>query len=145
MNSAGRALRDESGQAAISGLLVLAGVLLPVMFLAVAFARIENARLATQQTARDAVRAATQAPTARQADAAARGAADRHDERLREPVRVALTGRFEPGRTLEAHASAKVALGSVPLLGEFGTITVRAKARAPVDRYRSLIPIAGTP
>jgi hypothetical protein len=124
---------------------VLAGVLLPVMLLVVAFARIESARLAAQQTARDAVRAATQAPTAGQADAAAHAAAMRSNAHVREPVRVALTGRFEPGQTLEARASARVALGSVPLLGDFGTITVRAKARAPVDRYRSLLPTAGAP
>lgn len=138
-------VNGESGQAAISGLLVLAGVLLPVMLLVVAFGRIESARLAAQQTARDAVRAATQAPTAGQADAAADAAATRSNAHAREPVRVVLTGRFAPGQTLEARASTRVALGSVPLLGDFGTITVRAKARAPVDRYRSLLPTAGTP
>lgn len=140
-----RRARGESGQAAISGLLVLAGVLLPVMFLVVAFARIENARLATQQAARDGVRAATQAPTLRQADDAAHAAASRHDARLRQPLRVVLRGRFEPGGTLEARTSTKVTLGNVPLLGDFGTITVQAKARAPVDRYRSLLPAASTP
>lgn len=140
-----RTASGESGQAAISGLLVLAGVLLPVMLLVVAFGRIESARLAAQQTARDAVRAATQTPTAGQADAAAHAAATRSNVRLRQPVRVALTGRFEPGQTLEARTSTKVALGSVPPLGDFGTITVRAKARAPIDRYRSLLPTAGAP
>lgn len=145
MTRACRSIRGESGQAAISGLLVLTGVLLPVMLLVVAFARIESARLAAQQTARDAVRAGTQAPTPRQAAAAAQAAAARGDAHARDPMHVAVTGDLEPGQTLEARVSTRVAVGSLPLLGDFGTITVHATARAPVDRYRSLLPTAGMP
>ena len=41
-------LRAESGQALISGLLLLAGVLIPLLFLVPLFARVEQGRLATE-------------------------------------------------------------------------------------------------
>jgi hypothetical protein len=39
----------------------------------------------------------------------------------------------------------QVAIGHLPLLGDFGTITVEATARAPIDQYRSLLPQGGSP
>ena len=59
-----RQLRREEGELGlVSALLLLAGVLLPIMFIVVGFARIENGRLAAAQAARDAIRAAVEAPT----------------------------------------------------------------------------------
>jgi hypothetical protein len=57
-----RRLRDEKGQGLISALILLAGVLVPLLFLVPLFARLEQGRLAAEQAARDAVRAAVEAP-----------------------------------------------------------------------------------
>ena len=46
-------LRSERGQALISGLILLAGVLIPLLFLVPLFARVEQGRLAAEQPARD--------------------------------------------------------------------------------------------
>ncbi len=47
-----RRLRDERGQGLISALILLAGVLLPLLFLVPLFARLEQGRLAAEQAAR---------------------------------------------------------------------------------------------
>ncbi len=143
MRSAARVLHDESGEGLISGLILLAGVLLPLMFLIAVFGRLESARLAAEQTARDAVRSAVQAPTAAQADASARAAVAR--AKAGEPLSLALGGRFEPGEVMTARVSTKVPLGAIPLLGDIGTVTVRGSASAPVDRYRSILDESGEP
>ena len=44
--------RDESGEGLISGLILLAGVMLPLMFLIAIFGHLEVARLTAQQAAR---------------------------------------------------------------------------------------------
>ena len=49
-------LRDESGEGLITGLIILAGILIPLMFIVPLFGRIETARLAVEQAARDGVR-----------------------------------------------------------------------------------------
>src|SRR5262249_58453784 len=69
--------REERGQALISGLILLAGVLLPLLFLVPLFARVEQGRLAAEQAARDAVRAAVESPSPTAAEAAARAAGGR--------------------------------------------------------------------
>jgi hypothetical protein len=130
-----RQLRDETGEGLISGLLLLAGVLLPLMFLVAVFGRLGSARLDAQQTARDAVRSAVLAPTPRAADAAVARASAQSGARLR----LALDGRFEPGEVMTAHVSTNVSVGSVPLIGDIGTVVVRGRASAPVDRYRSVL------
>ena len=135
-----RKLRREEGELGlVSALLLLAGVLLPIMFIVVAFARIENGRLAAAQAARDAVRAAVQAPTASDAQRAADDAIARAQTQTGVPLQLQLQGTFARGAVLQAEASAQIALASVPFIGQLGTITVRGSASAPVDSYRSLI------
>lgn len=137
-------LGDDSGEGLISGLILLAGVLIPMMFLVAIFGRLEAARLTTQQAARDAVRSAVQAPTPDQASARARDAVARaRGGGMR--LGLALDGRFEPGEVMTAHVSTSVALASIPLLGDIGEVSVHSTARAPVDRYRSVLTSEGGP
>ena len=135
-----RKLRREEGELGlVSALLLLAGVLLPIMFIVVAFARIENGRLAAAQAARDAVRAAVEAPTATDAQQAADNAIARAQAQSGVPVQLQLDGTFARGAVLRAETSAQIGLASVPFIGQLGTITVHGDAAAPVDSYRSLI------
>lgn len=131
-------LRDESGEELVAALLLLAGALLPLLFLIAAFARIEHARLATEQAARDAVRVAVDAPSAAAAQQAAEQALQRAQSQSRMQLQLQLEGTFARGQTLHASADAQVALGSLPFVGSIGTIEVKSSAAAPVDAYRSL-------
>jgi hypothetical protein len=133
-------LRREEGELGIvSALLLLAGVLLPIMFIVVAFARIENGRLAASQAARDAVRAAVEAPTASDAQRAADQAIARAQTQTGVTLQLQLDGTFARGAVLRAQTSAQIGLASLPFVGRLGTITVHGNAAAPVDTYRSLI------
>jgi len=133
-------LRREEGELGmVSALLLLAGVLLPIMFIVVAFARIENGRLAAAQAARDAVRAAVEAPTPSDAQLAADDAIARARAQTGVPLRLQLNGTFARGAVLYAQTSAQIGLASLPFIGRLGTITVHGNAAAPVDTYRSLI------
>jgi len=132
-------LRAESGQALISGLILLAGVLIPVLFLVPLFARVEQGRLTAEQAARDAVRAAVQSPSSTAAEAAAEAAVMRARAQTGEPLQLTLEGEFARASTLRAHVRTNVNLAHVPLFGSIGTVTVSGDAAAPVDRYRSLL------
>lgn len=123
----------------VSALLLLAGVLLPIMFIVVAFARIENGRLAAAQAARDAVRAAVEAPTLSDAQQAADDALARAQVQTGVALQLQLDGTFARGAVLHAETSAQIGLASVPFIGRLGTITVHGSAAAPVDTYRSLV------
>jgi hypothetical protein len=131
-------VRSESGEGLITGLMLMAGVLVPLMFVVVLFGRIETAHLAAQQAARDAVRSAALAPDAAHARAAAQSAVTAARAQTGVPLTLSLAGDFTRGSTMTARTSATVALGTLPGLGGFGTITVRGRASAPIDRYRSL-------
>lgn len=131
-------LRSEEGQGLITSLLLLAGVLLPLLFLVPLFARIEQGRLAAAQTARDAVRAAVQAPDPAAAQLAAEQALARARAQTGQRLSLRLSGDFARGNLLHAEARTELSLASVPFFSHFGTITVTGEARAPVDRYRSL-------
>lgn len=133
-----RRLRCESGEGLVTGLLLIAGVLVPLMFIVPLFGRIETAHLAAQQAARDAVRSATLAPNQASARAAARSAVSAAQIQTGVPLKLTLTGRFARGNTLTARTSARVELGTLPGLGSLATITVHGRASAPIDRYRSL-------
>jgi hypothetical protein len=134
-----RKLRREEGELGlVSALLLLAGVLLPIMFIVVAFARIENGRLAATQAARDAVRAAVEAPTATGAQQAADAAIARAQNETGVPLQLQLDGTFARGAVLQARTSAQIGLASLPFIGQLGTIVVHGDAGAPVDAYRSL-------
>jgi hypothetical protein len=132
-------LRAESGQAVISGLILLAGVLIPLLFLVPLFARIEQGRLAAEQAARDAVRAAVQSPSATAAEDAAQQAVARARSQTRDSLQLTLEGEFRRGSILRARVETEVDLASIPLFGAIGTVEVSGDAAAPVDRYRSLL------
>jgi hypothetical protein len=134
-----RRLRDEQGQGLISALILLAGVLLPLLFLVPLFARLEQGRLAAEQAARDAVRAAVEAPNSTAAQTAADNALARARAQTGEPLRLELEGQFARGGVLTARVHTSVAFASLPVVGRFGTIELNGRASAPVDRYRSLL------
>jgi hypothetical protein len=140
MRPLARRLAGERGEGLITGLILLAGVLVPLMFIVPLFGRIESAHLTVQQAARDAVRTATLAPDSSQAHADAQTTASLTRSETGVPMHLTLAGRFARGSVLTANASTTVALGTLPGLGNFGTITVRGTASAPVDQYRSLLP-----
>lgn len=131
-------LREEGGQGLVSALILLAGVLLPLLFLVPLFARLEQGRLAAEQAARDAVRAAVEAPNPDAAQTAADNAVARARAQTREPLRLELGGAFARGGVLTARVRTSVAFASLPFVGRFGTIELSGRASAPVDRYRSL-------
>jgi hypothetical protein len=135
-----RRLRGEEGQGIVQALLLLAGVLLPLMFLAALFGRIEQGRLAAAQTARDAVRAASQAASQPAAEQAANDALARAQQQTGLPLSLNLQGELRRGATLTAATSVEVTLADLPFFGRLGTITIHGQARAPVDQYRSLDP-----
>jgi len=133
-------LASERGEAAmVSGVLLLAGVLVPLMFLIALYARIELAQVDSQQAARDAVRSAVQAPNATAVNAAAAEAVARERAAAGMPLSLSLTGTFTRGQVMSAQVTATVPIGTLPFLGHFGTITVHGRASAPIDRYRSLL------
>jgi hypothetical protein len=139
-------LREESGEGLISGLILLAGVMLPLMFLIAVFGRLEIARLAAQQAARDAVRSAVEAPTAGQARSSAQAAVEHGSgTQAGGRLRLALAGTFEPGDVMTADVTTSVPVGTIPLIGTIGTVTVSGRASAPVDRYRSILAAGGGP
>jgi hypothetical protein len=121
----------------VAALILLAGALLPLCFLVSLLGRVEQARLAASQAAAAAVRAAVLAPNAQAGaqDAALELAAAQSQTGA--PLALRLAGSFSRGGLLEADVSAEVPVGSLPFLGSFGTITLQASARAPVDLYRS--------
>lgn len=131
-------LRGERGEGIVSGLILLAGVLLPLLFLIPLFARIEQGKLAAAQAARDAVRAAVLAPSAAEAQTAAEGALARERAESGQPLQMRLEGDFARGGVIRASVSTRVTVASLPGLGRFGTIVLSGRAAAPVDRYRSL-------
>lgn len=139
-NELTRRLSGERGEAAIlSGLLLLAGVLIPLMFLIPLYARIELAQVDAQQAATDAVRSAVQAPDATAASTAASAALARERASTSVPLALSLTGTYTRGRAMTANVTTSVPIGTLPFLGHFGTITIHAHASAPVDRYRSIL------
>ncbi len=132
-------LRSESGQALISGLILLAGVLIPLLFLVPLFARVEQGRLAAEQAARDAARAAVQAPSSTAAEVAAEAAVARARTQTGESLQLTLEGEFARAGVLRARVRTKVDLARIPLFGSIGTVEVSGDASSPVDRYRSLL------
>jgi hypothetical protein len=121
----------------VAALLLLAGALLPLLFLLSLFGRVEQARLAASQAASASVRAAVLAPSAQEAqtDAAAELAAAQAETPAR--LELWLAGSFARGGVLTAEVSAELPIGELPFLGGLGTITLEARAQAPVDAYRS--------
>ena len=142
MNRLANKLRREEGQGIVQALLLLAGVLLPLLFLIALFGRIENGRLAAEQAARDAVRAASQAASQPAAEQAADQALARAQRETSVPLTLDLQGELQRGATLTATTTGQVVLVGLPFFGNIGTVTVHGNARAPVDQYRSLAPNA---
>jgi hypothetical protein len=135
-----RTLREESGQALVTGLLLLSGVLVPLLFVVPLFSRVESTHLAAEQAARDAVRSAVRAPSPEQATAAARQAVARAGRESGARLNVSLSGRFARAEILRARVTARVPLADIGGNLAIGSVPVTATARAPVDRYRSLLP-----
>ena len=133
-----RRLRGESGEGIVSALLLLGGVLVPLLFLIALVGQVEQGRLAASQAARAAVRAAVEAPSASAAQTAAQQQLTTEQSQTGTALQLQLSGSFERGGVLEADVSGQVHVGRLPLLGDFGTITVHATASAPIDTYRSL-------
>src|SRR5260370_5344956 len=117
-------VRSESGEGLVSGLILIAGVLLPVMFCVPLFARLEQARLVAEQTARDAVRVAVAAPDAATAEAAAQSAVARAQPNSYDRIQLTLNGAFARGNLLHATTTVRVDLTPVPVYGAIGTVTV---------------------
>lgn len=139
-------LGSERGEAAmVSGVLLLAGILIPLIFLVALFGRIELAQLDAQQAAHTAVRSAVQAPDALAASSSANAALGRERAGTGVPLTMTLSGTYARGQVMSANVSAAVPIGKLPLIGAFGTITVHADAAAPVDRYRSILEAEGAP
>ena len=132
-----RTLVEDRGEGLITGLLLLAGVLIPLMFLVPLYARIELAQVDSQQAARAAVRSAVQAPNASAAHAAAAAALAREQAGTHPALSLSLTGTYARGEVMSAQVTTQVPLGSLPVIGHFGTVVIRARASAPIDRYRS--------
>ena len=132
-------LASERGEGIVSALMLLSGVLIPIIFLLPVVGRLEQGRLAASQAARAAVRAAAESASATGAQAAAEQQLADEQAQTRTPLHMQLSGNFERGASLEATVTGQVAIGHLPLLGDFGTITVHATARAPVDQYRSFL------
>lgn len=132
-------LGSEQGQALISGLTLLAGVMIPLLFVVPLFARLEQGRLAAEQAARDAVRAAVQAPAASGAQTAAQEAVARAQQQTATPLELRLDGQFTRGTLIHARVTAHIALATLPLFGHLRTVAVHGDASAPIDRYRSLL------
>jgi hypothetical protein len=133
-----RCALSESGEGLVSGLILIAGVLLPVMFLVPLFARLEQARLVAEQTARDAVRVAVEAPDGATAQAEAQSAVARAQPNSYDRIQLAVDGDFARGSLLRATTSVRVDLATIPFYGALGTVTIHGQAAAPVDQYRSL-------
>ena len=131
-------LRDESGEGIVSALMLFAGVLIPLIYLVVVFSQIEQARLAAGQAAQAAVRAAVEAPDGTAAQAAAQQQLADEQAQTSATLQLQLNGNFARGGVLEADVTAEIAVGDLPFLGNFGTVTAHASADAPVDAYRSL-------
>jgi hypothetical protein len=142
MNRLAHNLRREEGQGIVQALLLLAGVLLPLLFLVALFGRVEHGRLAAEQAARDAVRAASQAASQAGAEQAADESLARAQQQTGVPLTLSLQGELQRGATLTATTSGQITLVGLPFFGGFGTVTVHGQARAPVDQYRSLDPNA---
>jgi Flp pilus assembly protein TadG len=132
-------LASERGEGIVSALMLLSGVLIPVIFLLPLVGRLEQGRLAASQAARAAVRAAAESPSAAAAQSAAEQQLADAQAQTRTPLHLHLSGSFERAGSLQATVTGQVSIGHLPLLGDFGTITVHATARAPVDQYRSLL------
>ena len=130
----------ERGEGMIAALLLLAGALLPLVFLIGVVGRVEQASLAAAQAAQAAVRAAAEAPDAPTAHSAAALELAAAQRQTPASLSLSLAGSFARGGTLQAIVVAALPLARLPLLGDLGTITLSAVARDGVDRYRSLPP-----
>jgi Flp pilus assembly protein TadG len=136
---------SERGEGIISALMLLAGVLIPLIFLVALLGRLEQGRLAVSQASQAAVRAAAESPSAAAAQTAAAQQLANEQAQTETPLQLRLDGTFGRGGSLRATVTGQVAIGHLPLLGDFGTITVHATARAPIDEYRSLLAQGAAP
>ena len=108
--------------------------------------RLEQGRLAASQAARAAVRAAAESPSADAAQAAAEQQLAAEQAQTQTPLQLQLGGQLRTRRQPRGDRDRRRWRSAIcPLLGDFGTITVHATARAPVDQYRSLLAQGASP
>lgn len=130
---------NETGEALVETLLLLAGALLPLLALIALSARLELARLGVDQTARDVARAASQAATAAAASAAAQAALRQAQQEGPNQLTLSLRGQLVRGGAFTATVTSSVELAGLgSLLGRLASVRISGQATIPVDRYRSL-------
>jgi hypothetical protein len=131
----GPARRDERGSMAVEVV-----VLIPVLFMftlfVVAGGRYVSARADADSTARDAARAASQAHTRGDAEAAVRTAIAEGLRSTRNCQPSGLSGDFVSGGTAIVHLDCSVSYKDLGLLIG-GSLAVTAEGHAPIDTYRS--------
>jgi hypothetical protein len=137
VREAAEPLDGERGEGIVSALLLLAGALLPLLYLVSLFGRVEQAELTATQAASAAVRAAVLAPDLAAAQSAASAELAAAREQTSTPLALSLSGSFSRGGLLAARVTVAVPVGSLPFVGSIGTLRLQASARAPVDLYRS--------
>lgn len=133
-------LRADGGESPISALALLAGVLLPLLFVVPLTSRLELARLACEQAARDAVRAAAQEQTPAAAERAAQAAVAAQAEATRLPLRLEIRGSLRRDGRISTIVSVRVRLVRLPGSDPLPAVLVQGRAWSPIDRYRSLPP-----
>lgn len=134
--------RRERGSIAVE-MAFLAPVLLLILGLIWAYARVSWANSHLDTGARDAARVATNA----RSEADAREAAARvvHDATAavpacQETLTVELTGTFEPGATITVTATCTYAISQIGLPGAPGTMSPSSSFSAVIDQYRGVDP-----
>jgi len=130
-----RGAADEGSMAV--EIVVLVPVLVLLLMLVVAFGRHVSAEGQTQAAAREAVRAASLARNAPDAQLAAQQAVDSTvpDTLTCEPV--ILDGAFVAGGTITTTVVCRVSYENLGAIGLRGSATLTATSSAPLDRFRS--------
>ena len=133
--------RRQQGSASVELILVVPLLLLFVAAI-IGLGRLTSVRSAVAGTAREAARAAVDAPTAAQARASgqARGAATAAGYGLN-PARLTVQvdpGSFQRGGTVRVTVAYQIGLADLPSFGALpGSVTLRAEHVEPIDPYRS--------
>ncbi len=139
--------RPERGSAAAE-LVLVTQLLMLVLFLLIAAARLTDARLCVDSAAHQAARAASAAfsPSAASAAAAqmARSSLAERGVSCRALTVTTDTSGFRPGGEVTVQVTCSVTLSDLALLELPGTRTITARFSAPLDRWRTFQSLAGT-
>lgn len=126
--------RSEAGQSAIE-FVILAPVVMAIVVVVVAGARLVGARGDLEAVAREAARAGVQAPPATASEVAGQAGDQAATGYGMDPARLTITssGSLARGSTFVVSASYNVSLAPMP-----GSMTLQARRAEPVDPYRSV-------